>query len=105
MVKRLSRKQIQVKLKEIAGWKIRKDKFSGIPSLYKEFKFNDFLETVRFVRSISRVAEKYGHHPDIHLVRYNNLIVVIYTHLVHGLTAWDFELAKLIDRIKIGRRR
>ena len=38
---------------------------------------------------------------DIHLTEYRNVKVVIWTHVVGGLTSSDFKLAKAIENTKI----
>ena len=105
MVHKLTRGEVRARLRGISGWTVRKDEFSGTPSLHKEFKFKDFSEAMRFARNVGKVAEDYEHHPDIHLIRYNHVVITIYTHLVNGVTAWDFQLARLIDKVKIRRKR
>lgn len=101
MVKKLTKKKAYENLRKLKEWKIEKDRFSGIPALNKKFEFKDFSEALKFVNKVAGVAEKYGHHPDIHLILYNKLVITIYTHSVKGLTNWDFELAELIDKIKL----
>lgn len=103
MSDKLCRSEVRARLKGLARWTIRRDSLTPIPSLHKEFKFRDFLRALRFVEKVAKLAEKLGHHPDIHIVRYNIVIISIYTHSVKGLTVRDFELARLIDRIRIRR--
>jgi 4a-hydroxytetrahydrobiopterin dehydratase len=104
MTDRLSKSEVRARLRGLARWTIRRDSFTPVPSLHREFKFLDFVHALRFVERVAKAAERLGHHPDIHIVRYNIVIVSIYTHSVKGLTDRDFELAHLIDRVRIRRR-
>jgi len=79
-------------LKEVNNWKIKNKK------LYKEFKFKDFKETLKFVNKIGEIAEKEGHHPDIYFT-WGKCNIEIYTHAANGLTENDFILASKIDKI------
>ena len=97
--RKLSESEIQEKLKKLSGWQLTTAKFTGLPTITKRFKLKNFKESIAFVNKIAGVAEKYGHHPEIHLVTWNNVVVEIYTHSVSGLSEWDFELAELIDEI------
>ncbi|KAK8484970.1 hypothetical protein V6N11_019433, partial [Hibiscus sabdariffa] len=50
---------------------------------------------------ISDIAETEGHHPDLHLVGWNNVTVEIWTHAVGGLTENDFILAAKINALDL----
>ncbi|PBQ31704.1 4a-hydroxytetrahydrobiopterin dehydratase [Sphingobacteriaceae bacterium] len=67
-------------------------------SLYKEFKFKDFISAFGFMSQVALYAEKLNHHPDWKNV-YNTVSITLSTHDAGGLTKLDFELAKLIDKI------
>lgn len=43
-----------------AGWLI-----NDAGHLYKQYKFNDFMEPIEFANKIAKVTEKQGHHPDL----------------------------------------
>lgn len=68
--------------------------------LRKEFAFNDFKEALTFTNRIGELAEREGHHPDIHL-SWGNVVVEIYTHKINGLTESDFILAAKIDEVQL----
>jgi len=104
MADKLSRSQIRARLRELPRWTIRRDSFTPIPSLRRELRFRSFAEALRFVDEVGKLAGNYGHHPDIHLIRYSNVVISIYTHSVKGLTTWDFELAHLMDKIQTSRK-
>jgi 4a-hydroxytetrahydrobiopterin dehydratase len=66
----------------------------------RTFTFADFKETVLFVRAVAKIAEREGHHPDMH-VSYGKVRVELWTHAVGGLSKNDFILAAKIDRITV----
>jgi 4a-hydroxytetrahydrobiopterin dehydratase len=64
--------------------------------LSRAFKFPDFLKALDFVNRVGAVAEKQGHHPDLHL-SWGRVEVETWTHDAGGLTEQDFLLASQID--------
>jgi 4a-hydroxytetrahydrobiopterin dehydratase len=66
--------------------------------LEKDFKFPDFAQALSFTNAIGAIAEREGHHPDIHLA-WGKVGVQIWTHKVDGLTRSDFVLAAKIDGV------
>jgi 4a-hydroxytetrahydrobiopterin dehydratase len=64
----------------------------------KDFAFRDFAEALSFTNAIGAIAEREGHHPDIHLA-WGRVRVQIWTHKIDGLTRSDFILAAKIDAI------
>lgn len=76
------------------GWKAVKTHH-----LEKEFKFKDFKSALAFTNRLGALAEKQGHHPDIHLA-WGRVRIILWTHAVGGLTDNDFVLAAKIERVK-----
>lgn len=66
--------------------------------LARTFKFKNFIETMKFVNEVARIAEEEGHHPDMS-VSYNTLGIELTTHAIGGLSENDFILAAKIDTI------
>lgn len=66
--------------------------------LAKSFKFKNFVETMKFVNEVARVAEEEGHHPDM-TVSYSSATIELMTHAIGGLSENDFILAAKIDEI------
>ena len=66
--------------------------------LFKNFKFKNFIEAMKFVDSVAEIAESEGHHPDFS-VHYNKVEFEIWTHAINGLSENDFILAAKIDEI------
>ena len=60
--------------------------------LEKDFKFKNFREALAFTNRVGEIAEKEGHHPDIHL-GWGHAKIEIWTHKIDGLTESDFVLA------------
>ena len=82
---------LHTQLKE--GWKIVDEHH-----LEKTYLFPDFKSALQFTVAIGAVAEKEGHHPDIHL-SWGKAKVQIWTHKIDGLTESDFILAAKCDTL------
>ncbi len=82
-------------LRGLKGWKLSHDgKF-----IHAEYRMKNFAEAMRLINRIAVIAEKEGHHPDIHLTGYRNLGIELMTHAIGGLSENDFILAAKIERI------
>ena len=90
--------QIHTYLKKVDGWDVKSDEEKAY-FLIKEFKFEDFLKSQKFVNKVGDVAESEGHHPDISF-GWGYAKIKIFTHAIKGLHESDFVLAAKIDRIK-----
>jgi len=86
----LSDADIKSKLRELKGWK-RERGF-----ITKTFEFDSFMDGIRFIDRIARVAEELQHHPDLHM-RYTTIKLSVQTHSAGGITEKDFDLAGAID--------
>jgi len=84
--------EIEEKLAGLSGWER-----SGA-AIQKDFKRDDFVDSVRFVDSLVEPAEAMSHHPDVS-ISWDTVTVKISTHSEGGLTAADFELAAKIDAL------
>jgi 4a-hydroxytetrahydrobiopterin dehydratase len=91
-IKKFSNKVIKNYLKKIKNWKYKNNK------IYKEFKFKDFKETLKFVNKVSNISEKEGHHPNIYFT-WGKCKIEVYTHAINGLSENDFILAAKIDEL------
>ena len=89
--------EIHKYLKKIDGWDVKSNEDKNY-YLVKEFKFNNFILSKKFVDSVSNLAEEEGHHPDIFFFCcFVNK--TIFNHLIKGLADSDFILAAKIDKI------
>ncbi len=89
--------EIHKYLKKVDGWDVKK-KESETYFLEKNFTFQDFIESQKFVNKVSGIAEKEGHHPDI-IFGWGYAKIQIFTHKIKGLVESDFILAAKIDKI------
>lgn len=81
-------------LKKLPGWTL-----SSSRSIEKELVMKDFSAAIELIRSIARLAEAEGHHPDLHLTGYRNLKIELSTHAIGGLSENDFILAAKIEKL------
>jgi 4a-hydroxytetrahydrobiopterin dehydratase len=88
--KRLPEHEIADRLAALPGW-VRKGE-----AITRTFTFAGFPEATAFVARLVAPAEEMEHHPDVD-VRYNRVTVTLSTHDQGGLTAYDFDLAALVD--------
>ena len=89
-----TRDEVKDYLAQVSGWTLDKD----AKRISKEFKFKDVVEAMKFVERVADIAEREGHHPDIH-IHYNKVLLDIWTHAIDGLFENDFILAAKIDAI------
>jgi 4a-hydroxytetrahydrobiopterin dehydratase len=90
---RLEKNQVRVEMAKLRGWKLRGKQISRL------YVFEGFMQGIRFIDRVARLAEEMNHHPDID-IRYNKIRLTLTTHDEGGLTMKDFRLASKIDRIK-----
>jgi len=91
-MKKLSIEQAEkIRKKFASDWEIRKGRY-----LYKKVAFDDYNQALRFFMVIEKPQIKLDHFADIGFF-YNEVIIMVYTHDVGGLTQLDFELALYID--------
>lgn len=87
---RLTDPEIEDRLRSLRGWTRVGN------AITRSFTFGGFPEAVAFVERLVEPAEEKEHHPDLD-IRYNRVVVTLSTHDQGGLTAFDFELAALVD--------
>jgi len=90
-------KEIHKYLKKIDGWDVKKKE--EIYFLERNFKFNNFLESQKFVDQVGNISETEAHHPDI-TFGWGYAKIQIFTHKIKGLVESDFILAAKINQIK-----
>lgn len=78
-------------LAQLRGWSVVDEHH-----LTKTYSFDDFANALAFVNRIGSVAEREGHHPEVHLA-WGKVRLDIWTHKVDGLTESDFILAAKAD--------
>lgn len=91
------RDQALAQLESLDGWEL----VDMGQRIRKRWKVKDFLAGIAFFEQVAKVAEKEGHHPDIHLGSYRNLWIDLWTHAIGGLSENDFILAAKINQLPI----
>ena len=89
----LKKNQIDEYLSQLRGWKVQ-DK-----ELVREFKFENYYQTMSAAVAVAMLAQREDHHPDM-LVSYNKLVVRFSTHSVGGLSENDFISAAKVDELQ-----
>ncbi|MBI1756255.1 MAG: 4a-hydroxytetrahydrobiopterin dehydratase [Fimbriimonas ginsengisoli] len=89
---KLSDEEIEQDLAHVPGWTLVEGQ------LTKTFDFTDYLLGVDFALKVGREAEDLDHHPDIHIT-WRKVKVAVNTHSVGGISPFDFELAKRVDKL------
>ncbi len=90
----LTEAESQNEIKNLDNWDLLNK------TIQKEYKFKDFVESMKFVNAVAEIAEKNGHHPDI-FISYNKVTLTLTTHAIKGLSLNDFIVAAKIDEIKM----
>jgi len=90
---KLRPKQVKHELEKVKGWKLHAKRIS------RSFVFEDFMQVMRFVNRLAKIAEGMNHHPDM-TIRYNKIKLSLTTHDEGGLTIRDFKFAGKINRLK-----
>jgi 4a-hydroxytetrahydrobiopterin dehydratase len=83
--------------RKLPDWRAPEDR-----KLSKTFLFPDFQTALDFVNRVGAMAEREGHHPDIHLT-WGRVDIETSTHDAGGLTESDFILAAKVDRANFNR--
>ncbi|KAF3966437.1 hypothetical protein ACB098_05G119500 [Castanea mollissima] len=86
-------------LQQVAGWNLVNE--GGVLKLNRSMKVKSFTKGLELFQLIAGVAEAEAHHPDLHLVEWNNITIEIWTHAVGGLTENDFILATKINKLNM----
>jgi len=89
----LTESEIEPLLAQLDGW----DVVEG-HHLSRTFEFEDFQQALDFVNRAGAIAEREGHHPDVHL-GWGRASFDIFTHTIGGLSESDFVLAAKIDQL------
>lgn len=90
----LTRERAQALLGQLDGWALN----DGATSIERQFRFNDYHETIAFVNALAQVVHREDHHPEL-VVGYNRCAVRFSTHSVKGLSENDFICAAKIDAL------
>jgi len=89
--------EAEEQLKSLSGWYLTHDG----QRIRKDWTVKHFMAGMDFFNEVAQVAEKDGHHPDLHIAGYRNVSIELWTHAIGGLSENDFILAAKIDRLTI----
>ena len=78
----------------VDGWQINAES----NEISKQFKFNNYYETISFVNSVAGIVHQQDHHPTLN-VTYNQCNISYSTHSVGGLSRNDFICAARINHL------
>ncbi len=100
-LKKLAAEQVRHRLQAVPQWQLTDDG----QRIRRAWQVKNFNEALRLFNRVGELAEREGHHPDLHLEGYRNVSIVLWTHAVGGLTENDFILAAQIDRLPVKLRK
>ncbi|EOA39088.1 hypothetical protein CARUB_v10011819mg [Capsella rubella] len=86
-------------LQNVAGWDLANE--NDTLKLHRSWRVKSFTKGLDFFKRVADIAESEGHHPDLHLVGWNNVKIEIWTHAIGGLTENDFILAAKINELQV----
>ena len=94
---RHTRSKAEAELKWIPGWQLSPD---GL-RIQRHWVVKDFMAAIDFFDRVAHLAEKEGHHPDLHLNGYRHVTIELSTHAIGGLSDNDFIMAAKINELPI----
>lgn len=84
-------------LQGLNGW----EPANGGKSIRRTWRVQNFVAGIEFLNLVGDLAEREGHHPDLHLTGYRNVTIELTTHAIAGLSENDFILAAKIDQLPV----
>lgn len=89
----LTENEIKEELKYLEGWEYKDNK------IVKEFKFNDFMDSLNFINQLAPFCENLDHHPDTHIF-YSKVLFELQRFDIGGkVTNKDFMVAREIEKL------
>ena len=68
-------------------------------AIVRDFRFDDFAQSIAFVNRVADLAEEADHHPDILVHGFNRVRLTLSTHSRGEVTDADHALAARIDAL------
>ncbi len=96
-MEKLTPEEAHAQIESLVGWRICRDG----QRIEKHWNMRDFMAGIRFFQAIAELAEKEGHHPDLHLEGYRHVWIELWTHALGGLSENDFIMAAKIDQLPV----
>jgi 4a-hydroxytetrahydrobiopterin dehydratase len=91
--------EIAVLRPQVPGWSVTSK--DGVQRIERTFRFPDFKAAMAFADRVGELAEREGHHPDLH-IGWGRVTVETWTHAIGGLHRNDFILAAKTDQLFSG---
>jgi 4a-hydroxytetrahydrobiopterin dehydratase len=77
---------------DLPGWR------QGERQIFKNFKFESFMDAVAFINRVAEQAEARNHHPDLEN-HYNRVRIGLQTWNENAVTEKDLGLARAIEAV------
>jgi 4a-hydroxytetrahydrobiopterin dehydratase len=91
---RVTEEEILEALKDLEGWEYDRE----TRALHRVWKFQKFVPTMAFVRTLTQVMDSNNHHSDINLdSRSKTLTVTVTTHSENAVTRADLDFANAVN--------
>lgn len=88
----LTPKEFKILLKQLKlDWEVIEEK-----KIKHEFKFENYMDGIKFAEKVAKIAEAEDHHPNIHIF-YKRVVIDLTTHNIGGLSENDFIMAAKIE--------
>jgi len=100
-VEKLSADEARRRLEALSGWRLAGEE----DRIQKDWEVKSFGAGMEFLNRVAELAEREGHHPDLHLEGYRHVSIVLWTHAIGGLADVDFNLAAKIDELPVRLRK
>ena len=88
----LSDHEIAAALADLPGWRHERGE------IFKQFKFDTFMDAIAFIDRVADRAEELDHHPDLEN-HYNRVRVGLHTWAEDAVTEKDITLAHAIEQV------
>ena len=89
----LAESAVTERLGQLPGWERQGE------AITKTYSLKGWKSAMAFANKVADAAAAANHHPDIHIERYKTVRIVLTTHVSHGISQADIDLARTIDAI------
>ena len=84
---------VEESLMSLEGWVFEDN------TIYKEYTFENYMDSIRFIQDLAKEAEKENHHPDM-IVGWCKIKVSFTSHDKGGVTEKCIAMARVSEKIK-----
>ena len=84
---------VEESLMSLEGWVFEDN------TIYKEYTFENYMDSIRFIQDLAKEAEKENHHPDM-IVGWCRIKVSFTSHDKGGVTEKCIAMARVSEKIK-----